>query len=385
MQKALLTTVSAIALSISATAALASSSTTYDSQEGTGQVANIDQSGGNYDQVGTLGAPFDQNNGGYWGSNTIAITQTSSYNTFGVSAASFQSGANNGAIIDQYGYNSGVALQQIGVNNGAAAYGLTSGDQSNPGTALWTNSYYGGIVVQDATANSSNVFLAQSGTANIFDIGQGGYNNSVNATQTGTNELYIRQGTWLSVWYAPLGSSPGNDGTITVNQNGGGLLFNTNYAALAQGGGDANSMTVTQVGYANSVDVNQNGSNNVFSSNQTGSGNFVGGEAGWPIISSVPAALSVPISQNGTGNQYYNNQVGTNAIAMASQVGDYNYVYNYQSGNDNTIIGAQNGVGNQVSSWQTGANDALSYTQVGSNNFISNSQSGSGNTVTIKQ
>ncbi len=385
MQKYLLTTVSAIALGISATAAMAAGSSSYDTQEGTGQIANIDQSGGAYDQVGTAGTPFDQNNGASGtGGNTIQIIQTGSYNTFGVSAASLQSGTTNGAIINQAGYNSGVELQQTGTNNGAAAYGFTSGDTSNPGTALWWNSYYGGIIAQDSTSNSSNVSLTQNGTSNIFDIGQGGVNNTVTATQIGgTNELYVRQGTTaFPVWYSPLDSSYETNSTITVYQNGGGGGFNVNYAALAQGGGNANSMTVTQVGYANSADVNQSGSNNIFTSYQGGSGNFVGGESGWPVGATF---VSVPIAQTGTGNQYYNTQVGTNAIAMASQVGDFNYVSNYQSGDSNTISGSQNGTSNQVYSWQTGVSDTLTYTQNGSNNFVSNNQSGSGNSVMIKQ
>jgi hypothetical protein len=386
MQKVLLTSVSAIALSISATAALASSSTTYDSQEGTGQVANIDQSGGNYDQVGALGAPFDQNNGAYAGSNTIAITQTGSYNTFGVSAASFQSGSENVASVTQNGYHSSVELQQIGAGNGPSYPAGT--DYS----IYWSNDVNGGSIVQDSTASYSDVFLSQNGTGNIFNIGQGGYNNQTTATQVGENMLWVRQGTLSpDVWWSPFAasfdsSSPSeSNSTISVYQNAPESFALSNYAALLQGGGNANSITVTQFGSTNNADVIQNGSNNVFSSYQAGSGNYVGAEAGdLPDTGSVPLT-QVPITQIGTGNQYYSTQLGVNAIALATQTGYYNYVYNYQSGENNTIIGAQNGNSNQVYSWQTGANDTLNYTQAASNNFISNNQSGSGNTVTIRQ
>ncbi len=371
MQKLLLTTVSAIALGVCATAAMASSSTTYDTQEGTGQIANIDQSGGNNDTVGTAGTPFDQNNGASGtGDNVISIVQTGSYNSFGVSAASFQSGTTNGAIINQAGYDSSVVLQQTGTNNGSATLGYGGADEQ------WSNSTYGGIIVQDNTSNASTVVLTQNGSDSIFDIAQGGANNLINATQIGTDQLYVRQGTYLAA-LAGFDSSYETNSTIAVYQNGGGTNLSTNYASLAQGGGDSNQISVTQIGFALGADVNQNGSNNLFSSYQAGSGNMVGLTAGF--------GADTPITQSGTGNQYYNVQLGTNATANGSQNGTDNYVSNYQSGDSNVISGSQNGTNNQVYTSQTGTTDNLAYAQTGSNNFISNSQSGSGNHVTVHQ
>ena len=363
MHKVLFSTVSVIALGF-ASAAFASGSTSYDTQEGTGQTATIDQTGGTNDVVGTSGTPFDQNNGSGTGGNGISITQTGSYNSFGVSAASFQSGTTNAATIDQNGYNSGVVLQQTGTNNGSTAYNN------------WTNSGSGGIIVQDNTSDTSSIVLTQNGSDSIFDIGQGGYNNLVNATQIGTDQLYVRQGTSMAA-YGGFGSSYETNSTVTVYQSGGGTGYSTNYASLAQGGGDSNQISVTQIGFALGADVNQNGSNNLFSSYQAGSGNMVG----------LPAAFvaDTPITQTGTGNQYYNVQLGTNSTANGSQLGTDNYVSNYQSGNADAISGSQNGTNNQVYTWQTGGTDTLAYTQTGSNNFVSNSQSGSGNSVTIHQ
>ena len=376
MQRLLLTTVSVIALGLGATAAMAGGSSSYDSQEGTNQTANIDQSAGTNDSVGTVGNPFDQNNGGGSGGNTITITQTGSYNSFGKTANSFQSGTGNRANIVQNGYNSDVELQQTGTNNGPNDILNTHG--------YWSNDNDGGLIAQDSTANNSKVSVVQNGSNNAFNIGQGGYGNTTTATQVGDNLLWIRQGTNSpDVWYSPLAlSSSENNSTITVSQSGGYVDADhnyVNYAALSQGGGNANQMTVTQVGNANSVDFNQNGSNNVFTSSQSGFGNFVGGESGWPL------AESAPFSQSGSGNQYINNQVGNYANANGSQLGNNNYVSNYQSGNYNAISGTQNGNNNQVYSWQTGNYDTLSYSQVASNNYISNSQSGSNNTVTIHQ
>lgn len=386
MQKLLLTTVSAIALGVCATAALASGSATYTNQSGDNQTANIDQSGGNYDQVGTSGAAFVQNDGGGSGGNTITITQTGTYNTFGVSAQSFQSGSANAATIIQSGYNSSVELQQTGTGNGPS---YPAGTDYR---IYWSNDVNGGSIVQDSTSNSSNVFLAQNGTGNIFNIGQGGHNNQTTATQVGDNMLWVRQGTLSpDVWWSPFAASfesssaTESNSTISVYQNAPESFALSNYAALLQGGGNANNITVTQFGSTNNADVIQNGSNNVFWSYQAGSGNYVGAEAGDLTVTSSVPLIQVPITQIGIGNKYYSTQVGVNAIALATQTGDYNYVYNYQSGSDNIIVGAQSGTSNQVYSWQTGATDILNYTQTGANNFVSNIQSGSGNTVTIHQ
>src|SRR6185312_9444429 len=105
-----------------------------------------------------------------------------------------------------------------------------------------------------------------------------GAGNTTTATQIGSDMLWVRQSTDTpSVWYSPLQvASAETNSTITVYQSGGLAHLNTDYAALAQGGGNANQISVTQVGYALSADVNQNGSNNIFTSYQMGSGNFVG-------------------------------------------------------------------------------------------------------------
>jgi hypothetical protein len=118
MQRLLLTTVSVVALGLGATVAQAGGSSSYDSQEGNNQTATITQSGGSYDSVGLSGNPFDQNNGSGSGGNTITITQTGSYNSFGKNYPAYQSGTNNNADITQNGYNSDVELQQTGTGNG---------------------------------------------------------------------------------------------------------------------------------------------------------------------------------------------------------------------------------------------------------------------------
>jgi hypothetical protein len=374
MRNLLLATASVVALGFAATAAMAAGSTVYDSQDGNNQTLTITQSSGANDSVGAYNNPVVQNNGTGSGSNSLTITQAGSYNSFGTSKASFQSGTDNRANVEQDGYNSVVNLQQSGNNNGPIG---TAGEG-----IIWYNDSDAGLILQTNTANSSTVDLTQSGSTNFANIGQGGYNNKVMATQIGRDMLWIRQGTNSpDVWYSPslaVAASESNS-TINVYQNGGGAQVNTNYAAIAQGGGNANQVNVTQSGYALSADVNQNGSNNVFTSSQSGHGNFVGGESGWPN------ADSSPILQRGLGNQYISTQSGDNAQAFGSQLGDNNFVSNFQSGNSNLISGSQTGNNNQLYSQQTGTSDTLNYTQTASANFISNVQGGTGNTVTIHQ
>jgi hypothetical protein len=356
MKGLLLATASVVALGFGATAAMAGGSSVYDSQDGTGQNAFIDQSSGTNDSVGGLGNPFIQNNGAGTGGNSISITQVGSNNSFGKNMSSFQSGTDNRANVLQNGTNSDVELQQTGSNNGANNVYEVHG--------YWYNDNDGGLIEQDSTTNHSSVSLSQNGNNNAFNIGQGGTGNSVSATQTGDNLLWIRQGTnspdnWDSSELAVTG--PATNSTITVSQNGG-YFDNTgnydNYAALSQGGGNRNQMTVTQFGNANSIDVNQSGSNNTLTSYQSGFGNFLGGEQGWPVPDG-----GVPIVQSGSNN----------------------YVYNYQLGTSNMVFGSQIGNNNQVSSTQNGNYDTLYYTQTSSNNTISNTQGGSSNTVTIHQ
>lgn len=355
MQKLLLATASVIALGFGATAAMAGSSQIYDQQDGTGQTAFIDQSGGSNASVGTLGNPFIQNNGSGTGGNAITITQVGSNNSFGRTASAFQSGTDNRANILQNGNNSDIELQQTGTNNGANNIQDTHG--------YWSNDNDGGLIEQSSTANYSKISLSQNGSNNLFNIGQGGTSNTVTATQTGDNLLWIRQGTnYPDIWYSPLTvAATETNSTITVNQNGG--YFDAsgnydNYAGLSQGGGNRNQMSITQGGNGNSVDINQNGSNNSFTTYQSGFRNFVGGEDGWPVPDG-----GVPVVQSGSNN-----------LVSTSQVGNWNMVFGSQVGNNN-----------QVWSSQTGSYDTLNYTQTSSNNYISNIQGGSGNTVTIHQ
>jgi hypothetical protein len=389
MRKLLLTTVSGLALGVGATAALAGSSSTFLTQTGNSQSATIDQSGAISGKVGYNAAyPLLQQNldpnatpaQNGTGSNVISITQQGTGNAVygewlnGVvteNSADYyaQSGTSNRANIQQLGNNSTVNLQQTGALNGPNNIQGVHG--------YWSNDVDGGSIVQDATSSGSTVNLTQTNSSsavfgNAFNIGQGGTNNLITATQTGDNLLWVRQGTSSpDVWWAPMTPVAGalSNSTITVNQNGGyvvpppitGVGNYTNYAALAQGNGSGSSITVTQLGDANSADVNQSDSSNIFSSDQVSfsgntSWNYVGGEGGWP-------GDSLPITQTGNSN----------------------YVSTYQNGFSNASFGSQTGA-SWLTSSQTGSNNSLNFTQSGGAT-LNNTQSslGGANTVVSTQ
>jgi len=393
----------------------------YLSQTGTSQTATITQSGGSNDKLG-FGGPFIQENGTGTGHNTLFVNQNSNGGSGlpnlasfvasggGNSATGWQSGSTNYGEIDQMGSNSSVNLQQQGDKNGTAA------------SATWSNdNLLASVILQDATASGSSVTVHQSNAngadrGSIFSIGQGGAGNVVNATQTASsnqpssarNDVWIRQGTTApDLWGWTYGDffSPSyvsgslgtlTNSTITVNQNAGNLS-GTNYAALGQGSGNANAMTVTQVGVANSATANQVGSNNVFNSIQTSSNgntgwNFVGGEAGWPDSNPNPLTYNGtnpgdyrPVLQSGIGNEYDSTQSGSNLMAFGNQLGNFNFLSNTQSGDLNKLFSTQLGDSNTIYSVQSGDTGLTTVSQVGTSNFSNSSQNGSGNTATITQ
>lgn len=417
----LLTSVSAIGIGF-ASAAMADGSATYLDQIGDNQSAAIDQSGSTSGAtVGTSTNPFYQTNGAGTGGNVLVINQNSGSNSelaniaslvavgSGNSVTGFQSGTDNNAEIDQMGSNSSVLLEQTGANNGAVGIPFTTPN-------FWTNSPYGNVVVQDSTSDGSRVELVQTTAVtaplgNTFSIGQGGIDNLIDVEQTGYNKLWVRQGSgapdlWPWTWGNPFDPSsaigPANslsmldNSTITVIQDTTivGDPFARNYAALGQGGGTVNSLTVHQYGASNAAIANQVGSNNTFSSIQTNLAagadwNFVGGEAGWPGgMNPVTGVLNDfrPIEQIGDNNEYYSTQSGTNLWALGNQKGNFLTLTNSQSGDVNKLFSIQSGDNNDISNTQTGDDGTATYNQSGSYNVATlQDQKGTFNSVNVTQ
>ena len=392
--KVTLTTATALGLIMTASA-YAGGSSTYITQDGNSQSAAIDQSGSTSGaSVGTSGTPFLQDNGATGGlsplgigGNILTITQTGSDNEVGVDTQSFQSGTANRANIEQDGTGNSANLQQTGAHNGP------NGVQDVHG--YWSNDADAGSILQNGSGGTVNVTQTNAADAiygNAFNIGQSGTGNTSTVNQTGDNLVWIRQGTSLpDIWWGPLTPVAGalSDSTIDVTQNGGHVPVTpgnwTNYAAVAQGNGTLNHITIGQTGSANSADVNQSGDGNIFSSTQVSptlnmDWNYVGGEAGWP-------GGDGPIVQTGNGNQYNNYQDGTNLLALGSQVGDSNYLTNFQYGDSNKLYSTQTGsAGDEIWNQQHGNDGTATYTQSGSYNVATlQDQLGSSNTVDVTQ
>ncbi|WDR05527.1 hypothetical protein PSQ90_14800 [Devosia rhodophyticola] len=383
----------------------------YLTQTGNSQTANVDQTGGSGNAVGNSVTAFIQQNGAGHGGNELVINQNTATNSelsnlgafiaagSGNSVAGYQSGTGNSAEIDQGGSNSSVTLKQSGKGNG-------------PNGSGWFNASFGNLILQDKTSDHSKINLTQTNNvnatkSNLFSIGQGGYNNEITATQTGHNDLWIRQGTTApDLWswthgnpfdpaYTGYSLSSLTNSQITVHQTVGGTNpSGVNYAALGQGHGNNDAITVTQTGAANAADVNQVGSNNIFVSTQTSSSvnagwNFIGGEAGWPNTSPNPLVSSngdfQPITQIGNGNEYYSTQSGSDLWAFGSQLGDNNFLNSSQSGSQNALYTAQIGNSNTIYSVQSGSLNVATVSQQNSGSLANVVQNGNSNSAIVNQ
>jgi hypothetical protein len=374
MRKLLLTSTSIVAVAF-ASQAFAGGSSSYTSQGGTGQVANIDQSGGNYDRVGSASSPFVQDNyGGAVGQNNLIVLQAGSYNALGYNYQGYQLGDQNTAEITQQGNSSAVDLRQVGSQNGRV------------GSVNWSNSSSADVIVQDSSSYASLVDLTQSGANNMFDIGQGGSYNRTTVNQSGdrTNQAYVRQN-------LAYGGNYNSIDITQVTQSQSTPTFDVNYAVAVQGGGDGNGISISQNGNSLGANVMQSGSSNVFASVQTGVNNMIGLTTGFgadtPLMQTGNsnrvdnlqggANNTANGSQNGTSNYISNIQIGTGADASITQAGTSNYTYNVQSGANAKLLVNQNGTLNTTHSTQ----DGLQYAEVkqtGDGNLSTGVQSGVG-------
>jgi hypothetical protein len=374
MKKLLLTSTSILAVAF-ASQAFAGGSSSYTSQGGTGQVADINQSGGNYDRVGSAGSPFVQDNyGGVVGQNNLIVIQSGSYNALGYNYQGYQLGDQNTAEVTQQGTSSAVDLRQLGTQNGRV------------GSVGWNNSSSSDVIVQDSSSYGSLVDLTQSGANNMFDLGQGGSYNRTTVNQSGdrTNQAYVRQNLAYGGNYSSIDITQ-------VTQSQATPTFDVNYAVAVQGGGDGNAISISQNGNSLGANVMQSGSSNIVASVQTGVNNMIGVTSGFgadtPFTQSGNANRvdnlqggannTVNGSQSGTSNYISTSQVGTGADASITQTGTSNYTYNTQSGANAKLLVNQNGTLNTAYSTQDGLQYA-EITQTGDNNLSTGVQSGVG-------
>lgn len=206
-------------------------------QYGYNQQITIDQTGGSFNSVGSAGRSVQQDNGSYSGSNYLNITQTGDHNSFGHEAFSYQSGQENRNTTSQAGTYSSIESVQIGYANGV-----------NSGRGE-------GYIVQDRSANQSDVNMTSNGSYNVVQVSQGSYDNRMLLNQTGnSNFLSVDQGSQYSGSYNRISATQYGD-------NNTGLLLQTS---------DHNTMTLGQTGTSNSANISQTTAWNTATLNQNG-------------------------------------------------------------------------------------------------------------------
>ncbi len=395
MQKLLLTTVSAIALGVCATAAMAGGSSTYTTQSGSGESATIDQSLATGGEVGLPTKPFNQSGSG----NVISITQTGSSDTFGVNAPSFQSGTANYASVGQSGTSNDAVLQQTGSNNGHSEDTISqAGTDSDVALFQW--------------GSQNNFYITQDGgtSASDFSAFQFGNKNYVQSIQTGTTFASVSQnGANNTVYNAQSGYENGfTADTLTAETL---YTFPTaelmeSYAAVQFG--DSNLIDNLQSGWYQTAGLGaQIGVNNKFYNTQSGEGNLadvaIQSGANLSIVSNQSGAnyiipyegynwsdIMVVNYQYGVGNSISNTQGSLDGTATYSQSGINNSATLLQSMSLNVATFWQAGFGNTMWMDQSGASvggntGSLTQTGFSSNNYVYLTQSGDGNGATSTQ
>jgi hypothetical protein len=262
-------------------------------QSGTANTANISQAGYDSDvelqQAGTQNGMqnISTNNGGNF--NTIVQDGSASSSFVGV----YQNGSRNGFDVVQGGAGNSASLTQSGTGGAVFARQATASSFYDPSSGHWTP--VGGssntmTITQQTNSENDVVAVQGGGNNNSMTIGQygdqlfarawqEGYNNTINATQSGVlSNAYISQYGIGNI----ASSDQGNYAVATVNQTGtgnqshgfqyGGLSGYLNAATITQTG-DYNLANYSQNGYLNTVSVVQTSVSNESNTAQSGVGN----------------------------------------------------------------------------------------------------------------
>lgn len=409
LTKLLLTTTTALGLSM--TAAIADDNNTYLDQV---------QSGGG---TGTNSALVTQSGtGNDAGSETEEMKQTATANSSN-DLDILQSGNDN-----EIGLNGFSQLSQYNSSPDGNTATITQSSNSNVVAKVTQKNRFGGAV--GATANSL-IILQETGNDNVItevfqDKHKGKSGNMAGITMSGTAN------TISSVVQAVTGGEDGNamDVTISGDNNGRGTLSGLAAASgattseLKQGFEDVNNGNAAKGD--NNLTLIVSGNTNQFGVTQQGTSNDVG------TLVIAGDSNEVGVSQDGDGNMLTLasiavgsdgnvigvTQMGVSNTASASVDGDNNQFGIMQNGNFNDasvdIIGNDNGVSsgglfgdalitdatngliaqwgndNTASLTVNGDNNAFSYMQgssssIGNSNSITGTVNGSGNAVAVAQ
>ena len=201
--------------------------------------------------TGTSGAFYQNNGAGGSGGNQANIIQSGLNNSIGGGAIfgssgfagfqSGQSGTGNVLNITQSGSGNDISVTQNGSYNGQ--YG------------------YGGVINQ--TASTSTIAATQNGYQNDFYLIQGGSNNTITSAQVGQyGQVNIQQNNVSGGSYNVANVTQGIYGSDSNNYAAIYQQASYDTAIIAQGNGNSNSASITQVVNSALANVNQNGSNN---------------------------------------------------------------------------------------------------------------------------
>jgi hypothetical protein len=403
--KYMLAGATALGLVMAASAALAADNNTlYLTQDGAGNVANVQQSagpGGN--NIGTATSPFRQQGddnsftetqatgGGFSrGDNDIVkgsqigdnnrFSDYYSNNAGGNRINNFlQNGDNNVASVSRNASISGIVgtVSEVGDSN------FLSIGQTGTGNEV-TNATITGDHNGASTVNLSNwgTYITQSGSYNLItESSITGSNNNPTIFGPGGPVNYINQTGDYNGRTASIARTKGSDGNgISITETGNWNNFNVqqgvstqstgNYATVSQTG-SYNNATATQFGDFNLLHVNQLGDSNTSTTRFTGDSNGSGtmsGVANALLQGGNPNLVQGQVYQDSTGSVYGNN-------VSYTVNGNSNLFAFAQVGGGNSITGTVGSDGNQAAVLQVGNFNTASFTQTG----------GVGNNIAVHQ
>jgi hypothetical protein len=412
---------SATALGLMMGAAWAGNSNTlYISQSGSGNAADVHQSGAEtYHQassgndIGTQAVPAVQTgtdntliytNAGYGSGNDndiVKLRQDGTGNWFYVTDSNgatstrisnvLQQGTNNQASVTRAGEqsstigsvlmdgsNNNVWIRQGPIYRTGLGYGPAGG--GNTIALVKVKGDNNGIAYTNSPGNpySAGIWIEQTGSA----VNGGIYNNITEASIEGSNNpshfghaiSIYQEGSYngRTASIARMKGSNGND--ISVSEVGDWNNFDIregvsasstgNFTQLTQTG-SFNSAAATQFGDSNTLTVTQNGYNNSSTTNFDGDGNGRGtltGAAGALDAASSDLTEGVVLQDTGgglAGNTLTYNVHGSNNLFAFAQLGGGNTITGTvgSAGHDSN--------GNQAAVLQTGSSNSVGFTQTG--------------------
>ena len=300
--------------------------------------------------------------------NQASVEQTG----VGAVATVDQTGANSIADVTQSGGGT-VDVDQSGTV-GSTATVTTSADDRPPESTVDVDQTDDGTA--GTAAGQANVATVRQQNVNGFGLSGTGSTVAVsqthNAAGAGSNTADITQG------------HNAVSGQVTVSQEGG-----ENSAIYASTTSTDNDAFITQSGVGNNADVQQDFQNGaalatVNQNNTGGADNDVfidqisAGFAASPPEFAVGADAAV--TQDGFANSSTISQTGYSETAVTA-----NFARNFQTGDNLTSLISQSGVDNSATVTQTGSNNDSEVLQGGDGNLATVSQGASGNVSDVSQ